>query len=208
MDASSDENKAKHAKTGNHAHNPVVSEMAISQQSSQLVVVCLAMKRLTLLALLGSVGLLFSQSAQKAAPEPKFSELRREDSERLNQQRAVVAAAAKQRYGTAALTRARKDLPILQRLLDDKVFEKSQTYELQSLGVAFGDVLASEFPLRWVMITDEYGTDPTLRFKNTSIAVYALTMISKRVERDEPVDVFVLLRKTRGALSDAEKRFR
>jgi hypothetical protein len=98
-------------------------------------------------------------------------------------------------------------LSILQRLLDDKAFTKSQTYELQSLGVAFGDVLASEFSLRWVMITDEYGTDPTLRFKNTSINVNPVTMISKRVERDEPVDVFELLRKTREALSDAEKRF-
>jgi hypothetical protein len=59
------------------------------------------------------------------------------------------------------------------------------------------------------MITDEYGTDPTLRFKNTSVNFNALTMISKRVERDEPLEVSELLRKTRDALSDAEKtRFR
>ena len=83
------------------------------------------------------------------------------------------------RYGTIGLTRTKKDLPILQRLLEDQAFKKSQTYELQRLGVAFGDVLASEFSLRWVMRTDEYGTDPTLRFKNTSINVNALTMISK-----------------------------
>ncbi|HEY6250058.1 MAG TPA: DUF3806 domain-containing protein [Candidatus Angelobacter sp.] len=163
------------------------------------------MKRLTWSVLLGSVGLLFCQSVPKAAGEPKFSELTRQDGERLDQQRAVVAAAARQRYGTA-LTRTNKDLPILQRLLDDKAFKKSQTYELQSLGVAFGDVLVSEFPLRWVMVTDEYGRDPTLRFKNTSININALTMISKRVERDKPVDVFWLLRKTREAISDAEKQ--
>jgi len=163
------------------------------------------MKRLTWLALLGCVGSLFGQSAREAVPAPKFSELTREDSERLDRQRAIVAAAARQRYGTTALTRTKKDLPILQRLLDDKAFKKSQTYELQSLGVAFGDVLASEFSLRWVMITDEYGSDPTLRFKNTSVQVNALTMISKRVEKEEPVDVFLLVRKTREALSDAEK---
>jgi hypothetical protein len=58
------------------------------------------------------------------------------------------------------------------------------------------------------MITDEYGIDPTLRFKNTSININALTMISKRVERDEPLDVFRLLQKNREALSEAEKRFR
>jgi hypothetical protein len=79
---------------------------------------------------------------------------------------------------------------------------------LQCLGVAFGDVLASELPLRWVMVTDEYGTDPTLRFKDTSLNVNALTMISKRVERDEAVNVSELLRKTREQLAVYEKTSR
>jgi Domain of unknown function (DUF3806) len=144
----------------------------------------LPMKFLRLMTLIAFVGLLFGQSAHESAPV-KFSELSREDSERLEQQRTVVAAAIRSRYGTAALTKTKRDLPVLQKLLDDKAFTKSQPYEFRSLGVAFGDVLTSEFPLQWVMITDEYGTDPTLRFKDTSINVNALTMISKRVETDE-----------------------
>jgi len=139
---------------------------------------------------------------------PQFAELSSQDAARLCQQRVVAAKAAKQRYGTNALTRTKCDLPVLQRLIDDKVFSKSQTYELQCLGVTFGDVLASELPLRWTMITDEYGTDPTLRFKNTSININALTIISKRIERDEPVDVNRLLGKTREALSDTDKNLR
>ena len=166
------------------------------------------MKPLILMAFLSGTGLLFGQSAQGHAPEPKFSELSHGDRERLDQQRVIVAAAAKRRYGTQALSRTKRDLPILQRLIDDRVFKKSQTYELQSLGVVFGDVLASEFPLRWVMITDEYGTDPTLRFKNTSININALTMISKRVESGEPVDVSLLVEKNREALTEAGKKFR
>src|SRR5690348_1495576 len=147
------------------------------------------MKLLILMAFLSGVGLLSAQS-HEAAPEPKFSELSAQDRVRLDQQRALVAVAVKQRYGIAALSRTTKDLPILQRLIDDKIFTKSQTYELQSLGVVFGDVLANELSLRWTMITDQYGTDPTLRFKNTSININALRMISKRVERGERVDVF------------------
>ncbi|HTT23398.1 MAG TPA: DUF3806 domain-containing protein [Candidatus Sulfotelmatobacter sp.] len=58
------------------------------------------------------------------------------------------------------------------------------------------------------MITDEYGTDPTLRFKNKSVNINALTMISKRVERGDPVDVLSLLKESREALSEAEKKFR
>jgi len=141
------------------------------------------MRLLILLMSLSAVGLPLGQTGKDATTAPKFSELSPQDSERLNQQRAVIAAVAKQRYGTAKLSMTKRDLPILQRLLDDKVFKKSQTYELQSLGVAFGDVLVSELHLRWVMITDEYGTDPTLRYKGTSTNINALTMISKRVEK-------------------------
>ncbi|MFZ0308688.1 MAG: DUF3806 domain-containing protein [Candidatus Sulfotelmatobacter sp.] len=154
---------------------------------------------LTATLMLGLVGVLFSQANPKPMPEAKFSELSKDDAARLERQRAVVAAAAK-RSGTASLTGTKSDLPVLQRLIDDKVFKKPQTYELQCLGVAFGDVLTSELPLRWMMVTDEYGTDPTLRFKNTTVQINALTMISKRVERDERVDVSELLRMTREQL--------
>ena len=126
---------------------------------------------ITLLLVLVFLGFVISFSKQKVAKRamPKFSELSHEDRTRLDQQRAIVAAAAKQRYGTSTLLKTVADLSILQRLIDDKVFSKSQTYELQSLGIAFGEVLASELPLRWVMVTDEYGTDPTLRFKGTTV---------------------------------------
>jgi uncharacterized protein DUF3806 len=163
---------------------------------------------MTAILCLGFLGVLFGQSNREAAPEPKFTELSREDSARLEQQRAVVAAAAKQRYGTTALTRTKSDLPVLQKLIDDNAFNKSQTYELQSLGVALGDVLASELPLRWVMVTDEYGTDPTLRFKDTTLQINALTMISKRVERDEAVSVSELLRITRDQITHLENKVR
>lgn len=137
---------------------------------------------------------------------PKFSELSLDDELRLERQRSLIAAAAKKRYGTPRLIRTKADLPVLQRLIDDRVFSKTQTYELQSLGVAFGDVLTSELPVRWVMVTDEFGTDPTLRFKDTSIQIGALTMISKRVERGEKVDVFWLLETTREQLPGLVKR--
>ncbi|HWF17944.1 MAG TPA: DUF3806 domain-containing protein [Verrucomicrobiae bacterium] len=127
---------------------------------------------------------------------PKFAELSKEDAARLEKQRHLIAVIAMQKYGAPALTKTKSDLPILQRILDDKVFKKSQTYELQCLGITFGDVLASEFPLRWVMVTDEYGTDPTLRFKETTWQINALTMISKRVEKGEIVNLAELVRLT------------
>ena len=84
---------------------------------------------------------------------------------------------------------------------------KTQTYGLQCLGIAFGDVLASELPLRWMMVTDQYGTDPTLRYKDTTIQINALTIVSKRVERDEEVDVETMLRMTGEQVAQVEREF-
>jgi hypothetical protein len=161
---------------------------------------------ITMLVTMVFLSLIIGCSKQKAVlpAMAKFSQLSPEDRTRLEHQRAVVAAAAKQRYGTPVLAGTVADLPVLQRLIDDKAFSKTQTYELQSLGVAFGDALASELPLRWVMVTDEYGTDPTLRFKDTTVQINALTMISKRIEKDEEVNLSQLLRITREQLEHWE----
>jgi hypothetical protein len=156
-------------------------------------------------ALLSSA--LLGQSNGKPVSEPRFAELSRDDKARLDRQRSIVAAAAK-RHGAGTLVGTNADLPVLQKLIDDRVFNKSQTYELQSLGVAFGDVLANQLPLRWVMVTDEFGTDPTLRFKKTTVQINALTMISKRIERDEHPDLEQLLRITRQQLSRIEQSMR
>ena len=125
----------------------------------------------------------------------------------LDRQRALIAATVQQRYGSS-LTQTTKDIPVLQRVIDDAVFSRSQTYELQSLGVAFGDVLASALPLHWVMITDEFGTDPTLRYKNSSLTVNALTMLSQRIERGERPNLSDLLRTTREQLTALQGKVR
>ncbi len=118
-----------------------------------------------------------------------FSELSDADQARLDTQRRIVLEALKEKYGIMELRKDKTDLALLQRLLDDKVFSDSQTIELQSMGIVFGDVLSSELGLRWFMITDEYGTDPTLLIPETQVNFNALTMISKRVERGDAVDV-------------------
>jgi hypothetical protein len=168
--------------------------------------------RASIFTVLLTIGLFvfFGCSKREPAPParsatPNFALLSSEDIARLEQQRAIVAAAAKQRYGTPGLTKTKADLPVLQRLVDDKVFARNQTYELQSLGVALGDVMASELPLHWVMVTDKYGTDLTLRFKETTLQINALTMISKRLERDEAVNVARLLAITREQLAYYQK---
>ena len=47
--------------------------------------------------------------------------------------------------------------------------------------------------LAWIAVEDEYGRDPALRDGETSIILFPMTTISKRIERGEIVDVLKLL---------------
>ena len=80
-------------------------------------------------------------------------------------------------------------LNLLQGILDNNYYSKDNTLELQCLGITFGDMLSEKLNLEWVEVEDEYGIDPALRYQNTSIILFPLTMISKRVENDEKIIV-------------------
>ena len=82
------------------------------------------------------------------------------------------------------------DLELIQRVLDQGLVEPEATYTLQALGLAFGRVFLNEFPdYDWWMVEDEHGRDPAIRYKETSLLVFPMTMISKRIEDGEPFDV-------------------
>ena len=117
------------------------------------------------------------------------------DHDRISKHRAVVEEAVRTRDG-GSLPGGKGDLAVLQRLIDGKAFAPSQTYELQSLGIVLGQVLAAHPGLAWVTVKDQYGTDPALRYRDTSILIFPLTMISKRVEDGAEVDVEYLYEAT------------
>jgi hypothetical protein len=79
------------------------------------------------------------------------------------------------------------------RLLDTIVrsgwIAPDEAWKLQSLGVTFGDALVQKMELAWVTVEDEYGRDPALQDRGTTLLVFPLTTISKRVERGDAVDV-------------------
>lgn len=82
------------------------------------------------------------------------------------------------------------DLNLIQRILDSRQLEREATYSLQALGMAFGKVFVeNNADFDWWMVEDEYGRDPAVRYKQTSLLAFPMTMISKRVEDGEPVEV-------------------
>jgi Domain of unknown function (DUF3806) len=124
--------------------------------------------------------------------EQKLSAPRPQDLDELRRHVSWVDAQVRFRYGTAGLTGRASDLEVLQRLVDDGAVRADDTLHLQSLGAALGEVLVKELGFHWVVVEDRYGRDLAVKFKSTSVLVFPLTMISRRVERRERPDVLDL----------------
>lgn len=136
------------------------------------------------------------------------SPLSEPDIEQLSAQRSVivkfVSPDSLENYQTAA-----GKLGTLNSLLEAGVFTANQTYELQCMGIVLGDALALQHGLEWVTVEDKFGRDPALSVPQTSVLLFPLTMISKRIERGEKVDVFDLFNGTAElALQKAEIELR
>ena len=83
-------------------------------------------------------------------------------------------------------------LTLVDTILRNSWIAPDETLKLQCLGVAFGDALAQRLGLTWVAVEDKYGRDPALTLDGTSVLVFPLTSISKRIERGEEVEVYRL----------------
>lgn len=113
-----------------------------------------------------------------------------DDLHRLAEQLVVAGRLCEAAGITRPLDGSVEDLDAIQAVLDAGRLTPEHTWELQCLGVAFGSVLAGGYEgLDWAIIDDEYGRDPTLRYRDTSVVLTVLTMISKRVEDGEAVRV-------------------
>lgn len=90
------------------------------------------------------------------------------------------------KFGSASLTGGKEDLPLLQRGLEEGAFSSRAAGVLQNVGLAFGNIAVREVGLKWVMVEDEYGTDPALQDPETDQLFHALTLISSHLEAGKP----------------------
>ena len=95
--------------------------------------------------------------------------------------------AARHKYDTLG-----EKLRLVDAILRNKWIAPGETLKLQCLGVTFGDALAQKLGLTWVAVEDQYGRDPALILHGTSILMFPLTSISKRIEQGEEVEVYKL----------------
>ena len=82
------------------------------------------------------------------------------------------------------------DLELIQKVIDSNFIQPDATNELCILGLALGLVFINENAgYDWWMVEDEYGRDPAIRYKETSITAFPETMILRRIEDGEEIDV-------------------
>lgn len=93
------------------------------------------------------------------------------------------------RYYGGRCCRSQAELDYLQRLLDDGHVRVEQTRELQAMGVALGDLLASELEMQWVVYEDIKGRSRALRLGETENYLFPVTMIARRYEGGDNTSV-------------------
>jgi hypothetical protein len=83
-------------------------------------------------------------------------------------------------------------LRVVSAILENEWIDPEETAKLQCLGVAFGDAVAQQLMMDWVIVEDEYGRDSALNWPGTTIYSYPISMILKRVEDGESPDIYQL----------------
>ena len=96
-------------------------------------------------------------------------------------------------------------LRLLDTILRAKWIQPNETLKLQCLGVTFGDALEQKLGLKWVAVEDEYGRDPALSRVGTSLLVFPLTSISKRIERGEEIELYSFFENACATITDKSR---
>ncbi len=111
----------------------------------------------------------------------------------MQQQRAQVAALVASAFPTVPV-----QWPLLpstlQRVVDAELIDRDDCDGWEALGVAFGDCLAQRVPeLAWTQVTDAWGVDAVLRYGEANSIVSAVTLLIKRVEEGQVIEINHLL---------------
>jgi hypothetical protein len=120
---------------------------------------------------------------------PEFSALSAQALVELSDARGFVSQTIVALLG-ASTSQSENDLPVLQALADHDAMRNANFEAWVTVGIAFGDALIACIPgLHWCLVTDQFGTHAALQFEQKAFSISAPTMLWKRVERGEPIDL-------------------
>ncbi|MFV8820046.1 DUF3806 domain-containing protein [Haliea sp. E17] len=116
------------------------------------------------------------------ADEPVIEDLTAIDRQYLNNQRASIEDIVASNYGARISGDRERDIALLQRVLDERLVRNDQARQLQAMGVILGDLLAADLGMHWVVYRDKLGRSHALRYLDSDIYLFPVTMISRRRE--------------------------
>ncbi len=132
----------------------------------------------------------FASTPARAEIKPRtVEELGTSENIKSERQRELADKLARRHLGTPIRGGDILDLITIQRLLDGRSIPKENVFDQQALGLAFGDVLAQQLDLHWVVVDDDYGRSRALRWKKEQDLFFPVTMFSKRIAQGRPVEV-------------------
>ncbi len=147
-----------------------------------------AFRVLSICLVLGLCALCPGTGAADLRPRT-VEELGTADRIKSQRQRELAGQLARRHLGTPIQGGKIADLLTLQRLLDGNSIAPKDVFGQQALGLAFGDVLAEQLDLQWVVVDDDYGRSRALRWKQEQDLWFPVTMFSKRIAQGSPVEV-------------------
>ncbi len=91
---------------------------------------------------------------------------------------------------TKDFTSSEADVQSIQKVIDSGRFNRSQRQAWESFGIAFGAILVNEMDgMDWVTVIDGQKEFPALRFADTELMVYPLSLIWENIRRGEVCDL-------------------
>ena len=81
---------------------------------------------------------------------------------------------------------------LLQEIIDSKEIGIEETVKLQCLGTYFGQAIIDHTGWDWKVYEDEYGSDLAIQVPHKRAWIFPVTIISKRIEDGEEVNVLEL----------------
>lgn len=85
-------------------------------------------------------------------------------------------------------------LAFLQDVLTRRDYEADDTVYYKALGMLFGSCLQYQYEdFHWVVVSDEYGREMALQYRDYALQCFPISMITKRIEDGEDIDVQYLM---------------
>lgn len=185
----------------------MVAQLSTTQTKTQLTILRPVIRTLVMLLAVSAAPVERAMAQVGGWQQPSEVEVRIEplsaiDQQFMREQRQRVEALAN-RLGRKLTGTTVRDLDTLQTILNRELIDREDRLTLQALGIIFGDLLAKDLRMTWIIYRDRAGRSRALKYRDEAIFLFPVTMISRRVEAQSARPVADLYQET---LEDTRKQ--